>query len=130
MPQPIPSSPIVRKLPGEEIGLVQGMMPDSINEWYVSLALDKLQLVYFYQFAMRGGDVRGGQVIDFLVQTARGWLPVYVNGDYWHSPKMDPELQLKLAEAAHEFGIEPIVLDEEETNTRQHALASVRKKVL
>lgn len=129
MRQPDPPSPIVAAPPDEPIGLIQGQAPGSKNEWFVSQALDKLGYYYFYQFAIQGGrGARGGQVIDFLVKTA-SWTPVFVNGAYWHSIRMDPELPIKIAEARHQFGTEPVILEEEETSTREKALGTVRRKI-
>lgn len=116
--------------PKEVIGLIQGMTPGSINEWFVAQALDKLNIYYFYQFTIDAGrSIRGGQVIDFLVFSA-GWVPVYVNGDYWHDIRHDPEMILNLAAARARFGREPVVLGEDETSTREKALNAVKREVL
>ncbi len=129
MPQPTPANPILVR-EKEVMGLIHGSTPDSINEWYVSQALDKLDIYYMYQFAIEGGRaMRGGQVIDFLVQVG-GWLPVFVNGTYWHDIRNDPELPLRLEAARHQFHREPVVLREEDTNTKEKALAIVKKEIL
>lgn len=130
MPIPIPPSPIVMRQPDEEIGLVQGIMPDSINEWYVAQALDRLRMEYIFQYQIFGGtSLRGGQVIDFVVFTATGSLPVPVNGAYWHNFRNDPELMFTLAEAERYFKRKPVVLEEEETSTRDKAYEAVVSKV-
>lgn len=120
--------PVVYR-PDVQIGLIQGQTPDSVNEWFVAQALDKLRLQYYYQFVIDGGtSLRGGQTIDFLVQAA-GWIPVYVNGEYWHNARNDPELTIKLAAAEQEFGRRPIILEEDETNTLDKAFGAVRRKI-
>lgn len=127
---PIPPNPIVMKKATEQIGLVQGQTPGSINEWYVAQALDKDEIPYIYQYSIMGGrNIAGGQVIDFLCFLATGAVPVYVNGAYWHSYRKDPDLEIALAEAARVFKTDPIILEEEETSTREKALAAVRQKV-
>lgn len=128
MKMPGPPNPILYR-PKEEMGLIQGRVPMSINEWYVAQALDKEQFHYFYQFAIDGGsELRGGQTIDFLVMNA-GWIPVYVNGDYWHNTQNDPELPIKIAAARDRFNREPVIIKEKESNTRAAALAAVRRYI-
>lgn len=128
---PAAPNPMVSKPSEPEIGLIQGSMPDSVNEWYVSLALDKLDIRYMFQYSILGGtSVRGGQVIDFLVFSPIGSMPVFVQGSYWHNYRNDPEQQLKLANARHYFKTEPVLLTEAETDSYDHALVAVREKVL
>jgi hypothetical protein len=123
-------NPQIMKPPAEEIGLIQGATPDSINEWFVYLALERLRAAYIYQYAIGGGtSLRGGQVIDFLVFSATGPIPVFVQGAYWHTYRQDPEQVLKIAEARRVFRNEPVLLEEEETNTREEAYRAVRTKI-
>lgn len=71
-----------------EPGLIQGRQPGSVQEWRVSVALERLHVDYWYQYEIMGGSaLRGGQIIDFVC-----WLPpvpilLYVQGDYWHQDK-------------------------------------------
>lgn len=130
MPPDMPPAPMVMKKPQEEIGLVQGIMPDSINEWYVAQALDRLRADYIFQYSIAGGtSLRGGQVIDFVVFTPTGAIPVYVQGAYWHNIRNDPEQVFNQAEAERIFHNKPVLLDEEKTDTREKALATVRKEI-
>jgi len=78
--------------------VVRGMVVGSKEEARVSVALDKLGYEYYYQYQLFGGrNVRGGQVIDFIVLVPPKPIPIYVQGRYWHSNKMAPEDQLKIA---------------------------------
>lgn len=78
--------------------VVRGMVVGSKEEARVSVALDKLGYEYYYQYQLFGGrNVRGGQVIDFIVLVPPRPIPIYVQGRYWHSNKMAPEDQLKIA---------------------------------
>lgn len=127
--QPQPPAVHVQAPPEDEIRPVQGQLPDSINEWYVALALDKLDIPYHFQVPLNGGrSVRGGQVIDFVVFNPRP-VPVFVQGAYWHNIRTDAEDQLKQAEARAHYNTEPILLMEDETNTKDKALRAVREKV-
>lgn len=92
--------PVIRTITEEEElpTVVHGNVVGSKEEARVSVALDKLGYEYYYQYQMFGGrNVRGGQVIDFIVQVPPKPIPIYVQGRYWHSNKMAPEDQLKIA---------------------------------
>ncbi len=124
-----PTIQLTKEAP-EVVGLIQGQMPGSINEWYVSLALERLQLDYYYQYQIYGGrGIRGGIVVDFVVY-APSAVPVEILGTYWHSARQAPEDQLKWAAEEHYFRTKPILLSEEETDTADKALQAVRTKVL
>jgi len=67
------------------IGTVQGVTPDSVEEWRVALALDRLGIEYEFQKEVLGGKrVSGGSVVDFWLFTAPYPTPLYVDGTYWH----------------------------------------------
>jgi len=113
----------------EVIGLVQGVMPGSKNEWYVALALEKLGIEFMFQFSLFGGrGVRGGQVVDFVVFNPKA-LPVFVQGEYWHNKESENEDMLKQAAAREYFNAEPILLMEEETSTKDKAYQAVKEKI-
>lgn len=49
---------------------VQGIMPDSKEEYWVALALNKMRLQYEFQRSVMGGrNVPGGSIVDFWVYT-------------------------------------------------------------
>ena len=83
-PKPLESSHIAKpKFPEKEP--VQGIMPDSKEEYWCALALYRLQLRFQFQKHVMGGrSGRGGQVVDFWVYTAPLPTPIYIQGDYWH----------------------------------------------
>lgn len=112
------------------IQLVRGIMPGSKNEWFTALALDKLKLEYWFQYAIGGGrNVRGGQVVDFVVFNPRA-TPVFVQGAYWHNQAHATEDQIKQAAASNYFRTPVVLLLEEETDTLELALAAVKKKLM
>lgn len=113
----------------EPMGLIQGQAPMSINEWYVSLALDKLRIEYSFQYPLGNIGVRGSQKIDFVAWTALGGVPIFVQGAYWHDIRHDPDAVIKQAEAQRYFGNAPVLLMEEETGTKEKAFMAVRDKV-
>ncbi len=63
--------------------IVQGVRVDSINEYNVALALDRLNLDYAFQYYFGDMGIRGSQTIDFLVYTTPKPTPLFVHGEYW-----------------------------------------------
>lgn len=113
--------------------LIQGIKPDSINEVYVAMALDRLGFVYEYQkwFGLPG--IRGSQVIDFLVYTVPLPTPLFVHGRYWHTGTMAAEDELKMAELeslTRGYWAEPVIIWEEDCESVDDAVAAVRKELM
>lgn len=82
--------PRIKILPAvDPIGQVKpidGKMPDSVEEYRFAVGLYKRDLKFDFQFPVSGGrSVRGGTIIDFLVQTAPLPTPVFIDGEYWHA---------------------------------------------
>lgn len=68
-----------------EVKPVQGIMPDSKEEYWVALALYKLRIEFVFQYQVMGGrGTRAGQIIDFLVYTVPLPTMVLVQGYYFH----------------------------------------------
>lgn len=72
----------------EPMGLIQGQVPDSKQEWWVARALDKLGLPYTYQYPVNGGRQRGGYMIDFLVYTVPLATMIEPRGNHWHTGEL------------------------------------------
>lgn len=92
---------------------VQGIMPDSKEEYWCALALYRLRLDFVFQKHVMGGRAgRGGQVVDFWVFTVPHPTPVYIQGDYWHYAKGRGYIsQLNIAKLKSYYGasiMEPI----------------------
>lgn len=116
--------------PEIQIDLVHGRMPDSKNEYFVALALDKLGYEYLFQKVLGMAGVRGSQVIDFLVFVGASPKAVFVQGEYWHNRKTESEDTLKHAIAAQVYGAGNVVdLMGEETDTPEKALKAVKAKL-
>lgn len=77
--------PTASYLGPSEVGLIQGLQPDSVEEWRTAVALYTYRWDYRYQVPMGGGNRRkGGTVIDFLVETRPNMTALFVDGQYWH----------------------------------------------
>lgn len=94
---PVPrrsARPKLEKLPTDEVpedepmGTIQGKVPDSKEEWWVSRALDRLGLPYTYQYPINGGRQRGGYMIDFLVHTVPLATMIEPVGNHWHTGEL------------------------------------------
>jgi hypothetical protein len=80
----------------EPAWIIQGQSVGSKEEWWTSLALEKLGFEYEYQYPVFGGrSVRGGQMLDFLVYTPGKWTIVDVLGAYWHTGKNEDRLSIQ-----------------------------------
>ena len=114
-----------------EIPDIQGKSPDSWNEYYVALALEKLELPYIYQFEIFGGHLRGGVILDFLVLTHPLSTPIFVNGLYWHKGKRAAvdEYQQSIIKIAFRGEInEPVILWDNDSNSPEAALSAIRRE--
>lgn len=75
----------LRKEAFPEVKRVQGIMPDSKEEYWVALALWKLKIDFIFQYQLFGGRrYKGGQVVDFWVLTHPLPTPIFVQGWYFH----------------------------------------------
>ncbi len=82
----------------EVVGLIQGIAPDSVEEWRVANSLTKYGWEYIYQYPINGGrNLRGGSIPDFLVMTHPKNTALYVQGEYWHGSKQQEEDELEQA---------------------------------
>lgn len=100
----------------EEIGLIQGIQPDSVEEWRTAVALYTYKWDFQFQVPVGGGHRRkGGTVIDFLVETLPAPTALFVDGAYWHSGEQKSRdvlarINLKKIFGA-ERGLEPQVVE-------------------
>lgn len=85
------------KPPLPEVQRVQGIMPDSKEEYWVALALYKLKIDFIFQYQLFGGrKYKGGQVVDFWVLTQPLPTPIFVQGWYFHYATAEKAAQSKL----------------------------------
>ena len=108
---------------------IQGKAVGSVNEMYVAKALDTLKLEYIYQYQYGLINVRGSQVIDFLVFTVPKPTPLFVHGTYWHTGKKAQEDQLKMQELSTRMRNQwndPAIIWEDECENFESALNNIR----
>lgn len=126
-----PARPRITRPPEEEIGLVQGIYPDSRNEWHFALACDKLRLDYNFQYPIGPIGARGSQWIDFVVYVPPSRKACFIQGAYWHNRRSQIEDQIKHAAAERYFGPGNVVdFSEEETSSVEAAVRAIRRKLL
>lgn len=90
--KPLLEKPQVEKISEDEpIGLIQGQVPDSKEEWWISRALDRLGLPYIYQYPLFGGRQRGGYMIDFVVGTVPLATMIEPIGNHWHTGELSKD---------------------------------------
>ena len=62
---------------------------DSKEEVWISKAIEERNLLFRFQYPIKGGSLRkGGYIIDWLVHYA-GWVAVEFQGPYWHDQRRD-----------------------------------------
>ena len=80
--------PIAENGEDEQIGLIQGQVPDSKEEWWIAKGLDRLGMSYTYQYPINGGRQRGGYLIDFVVYTVPLATMIEPIGHHWHTGEL------------------------------------------
>jgi hypothetical protein len=101
----------------------------TLNEYNVAMALDRLKLQYYFQYAPFGfSGLRGQYIVDFLVFTPLE-QPLEVYGNYWHTGQLGADDKLRLAILERHFRRPVIVLWGTETETKEEALEAVRREV-
>lgn len=99
--------------PDNEIGIIQGQTPDSLQEWWTSRALDRLKIPYTYQYPINGGRARGGYLVDFVVNTVPLATMIEIEGNHWHTGELgadDKKRQADVEEAMRDFCKTPIFI--------------------
>ena len=117
--------------PQETIGPVNGRIPDSVQEWRLAQALWYFDLSFEFQVPVRGGRwVHGGQTVDFIVYRPFA-QPVQVFGDYWHGGAYKNNKDIYNLNILQQiYGVPVIVIEEQELQSYEQAVETVRKKVL
>ena len=106
----------------------------SVLEYHVALALQTLDIPFLYQYEFMGGRRLGigGFIADFLAMTHPLSTPIWVHGEYWHRGRQMTidDYQQAVAMFYHRGQInQPVVLWEEDVDTPEKALASVRREL-
>jgi len=122
---------VTYKEPGPpEMRLIHGQEPGSKEEWWVALALWKLNLSFRFQVPIMGGrDRRGGFIVDFIVYTPVA-TPLEVFGNYWHRNQMGMGDSMRISILRDYFNREPVIIWGSEATDEDETLAVVRRKLL
>jgi len=94
----------------EPVGLVQGITPDSQQEYWVSLWLDRKDLGYKFQYLVFPG-AEDFYNIDFLVYTVPLATMLELNGGHWHYGELgqdDRLRQIKIEDAMRDIAKIPM----------------------
>ncbi len=91
---------VIRDPKDEPPFYVRGMRAASRDEYWVSLALDKIEKEtgwsWEYQVPVYGGRKRrGGNVIDFLVHTPGRYTALDPMGRYWHTGAREDQVEME-----------------------------------
>ncbi len=111
--------------------IINGRLADSMEEYYVSLALDSLGLRYAYQVPLFGGNTRrGGTILDFLVDTPTPTV-IRVMGEYWHKGERKIEDELLERRIVKYFGGKVNILNipASKLETEEEAYVTIRREM-
>lgn len=100
-------------------------------EYYVALALDKLDIPFLFQYEIMGGRVRrGGIVLDFLCLVPPLPIPLDIRGEHWHQPnqRLDDDLALAVMMSRGQYA-EPVILYGGELQTEEQAYSTVKREL-
>ncbi len=116
----------------EELGLIEGRMPDSKEEWWTAQALWKYEIPFRYQWELFGGTSRrGGLLVDFVVWNPKV-TPLLVYGNYWHRNELTGGDRVRLVAIAQYFNLSvdtiPIIWASKST-TKEDIFQFVRQEI-
>jgi hypothetical protein len=91
------------KAPEEPMGLIQGQVPDSKEEWWIAKALNRIGVSYTYQYPVSGGRTRGGYLVDFVVNTTPLATMIEPIGNHWHTGELGSDDKKRQADVESEM---------------------------
>lgn len=111
---------------------IRGIKAGSKEEWWCSLALDRIQeetgWTWEYQVAVFGGRTRaGGNVVDFLIDTPGMKTFLDPMGRYWHSGAREDRSQMQNVARLKKWRL--IAWFTDETPTRESVYAFLREEM-
>lgn len=116
--------------PEEVIGLIQGQIPMSKEEWWVSQWLDRREYDYKYQHVIFAGADHFYK-LDFLVYTVPLYTMVEPLGNHWHTDRLgqdDRKRQLEIESVMRPVAKIPIqFIDVEDMLNRDTVEAALEK---
>lgn len=112
---------------------IQGQAIGSKEEAWFAAALQKLDIPFIYQYAIKGGrNVRGGYVLDFLLPaTAPQATGINLDNPYWHKKTGAEAFETTMIEQwCRTHGIRYILIPDENLDSVEAAVKIIRKDVL
>lgn len=111
---------------------IRGQEADSKWEWWISLALERIEAEtgwsWDYQVAVYGGRMRsGGNIIDFLIHTPGMWTMLDIMGRYWHTGKREDRQQMQNVARRKRYRL--IAWFTDETPTRESVYSFLRDQL-
>lgn len=110
----------------EEIGLINGQMARSAEEWRVSFALDVLKRNYIYQYAIGPLGQRGSYSLDFLVEDVPNWVPLEVQSERWHTGRFAQDEKLRQLIIERIIGARMRFVWEDQLQNKEDAVRTVK----
>lgn len=111
----------------ENVGLINGRTPQSVEEWRVAVALWKYRHEFHYQFQVFSiAGAKGTFFVDFLVtSTVPESTPLEIFGKYWHEGQLGSEDRYRLVMIESELGVAPKVIWGRDLQTQDDANARI-----
>jgi len=111
---------------------IRGIKAGSKEEWWCSLALDRIQeqtgWTWDYQVPVYGGRTRaGGNVVDFLIDTPGMKTILDPMGRYWHTGAREDRSQMQNVARLKHWKL--IAWFTDETPTRESVYAFLRREM-
>lgn len=112
---------------------IQGKRATSY-EWNVATALDELKIKFWFQVGFFGGrKLKGGLIVDFIIDTVPLPTPVWVHGEYWHKGQQRTIDQMQRVTLFAYMGgslQKGVVIWGDEVKTVEDAKVAIKKKVI
>ena len=112
-----------------EVGLVQGQTPGSVEEWRVAVALWEMGLDFDYQYIIgegRPSGARGIFKLDFLIYANPSPVGLEVQSVRWHSAQFSPDELFRLIYIENELKIKILYLWEDQLGSQEEATEAAR----
>lgn len=117
------------KLPGteEEIGIIQGHVAASPEEWRVAMALGILKRDFIYQYTIGIPGIVGSYKIDFVVEDVPKWFPLEVQSVRWHTGRFAIGEDIRAAKVERYFDTQIRYVFEDELQSQGEAVAAIKE---
>jgi len=84
----------------EQVGLINGRKPGSVEEWRVAVALWDMDATFEFQYKVKNQSprgVRGFFLLDFYIDANPKPVALEVQSRRWHSAQFSPDEKLRIA---------------------------------